>query len=236
MVNVSKLPVFCILCLLIFASSLYRQDFLAAAELLSGVVATCFDGDTVKLTDRRVIRLAGIDSPELHNGNEEPQYYAREAQKELTSLVRGKEIRMISVDEGEKDRYGRILADVILPDGRSLNDIMVSAGAAYVYPHKNLNEKFVERLHKLQHKAIIERRGMWAHILAIPAAYRAYVGNRQSRRFFPAESVFVQHIKPRNRVVFGTLMDAFTAGYAPARPCIFWPTVNAKPHRHNKER
>lgn len=33
-------------------------------------------------------------------------------------------------------------------------------------------------------------------------------------------------MKPRNRIHFGTLMDAFMAGYAPARVCPFWPEEN----------
>ena len=221
----SKLVLLFIACILCIFFHFAWPTSLEAAELYDGVAAFCFDGDTIKLTDRRVVRLAGIDTPELHNGKEHPQYYAREAMKELLSLVQGKVVHLISVNEDDRDHYGRIVADVILPDGRSLSDIMISNGAAFVYPHKGLEEHFIERLRILQNKAISERRGMWEFILAMPAAHRTYIGNRQSRRFFTADSPFVQHIKPRNRVIFGTLMDAFTAGYAPARPCPFWPLV-----------
>ena len=207
------------LCIIAFAPTLV----VCQGELKGGVVATCFDGDTVKLTDRRVVRLAGIDTPELHNGKEKPQYYSREALEELTSIARGKAVRLIAVDDQEKDRYGRLIADVLLPDGRSLSEFMITRGAAYVYPHKGLDEHYLERLRMLQIKAIAERRGMWRHILTIPAARNTYIGNRQSHRFFSANNLIVQDIKPRNRVLFGTLMDAFTAGYAPARPSPFWP-------------
>ena len=60
-------------------------------------------------------------------------------------------------------------------------------------------------------------------VLTLPAAKKTYLGNRESMRFFPTDCAEVQQIKPRNRVFFGTLMDAFMAGYAPARPCNFWP-------------
>lgn len=190
-----------------------------------GKVAKCFDGDTIKLTDRRIVRLAGIDTPEMDHGKQKPQYYARESLEQLTQLVQGKEVRLAAVDAKGKDHYGRMLADVILPDGRSLSDIMVRNGAAFVYPHSDLTPHFQERLRKLQHEAIAARRGMWAHLLTLPAAKKTYLGNRESMRFFPTDCAEVQQIKPRNRVFFGTLMDAFMAGYSPARPCNFWPQV-----------
>ena len=52
--------------------------------------------------------------------------------------------------------------------------------------------------------------------------------NKESRRFFPAASPDAQRIKPRNRVHFGTLMDAFLAGYAPARQTNPWPEAEEK--------
>ena len=211
-----------LLCLLALAGAAGAAPT-AEQQAATGKVAKCFDGDTLKLTDRRTVRLAGIDAPEMDHGKQKPQYYAREAMDQLSRLAQGKEVRLVAVDAKGKDHYGRIVADVILPDGHSLSDTMVRNGAAFVYPHSELNAHFQERLRKLQHEAIAARRGMWAHILTLPAAKKTYLGNRESMRFFPTDCAEVQHIKPRNRVFFGTLMDAFMAGYAPARPCNFWP-------------
>ena len=188
-----------------------------------GMVAHCFDGDTFKLRDRRVVRLAGIDSPELGRGETIPQYYAREAKAELERLTRGQQVSLYSAGVSDHDRHGRLVADVRLADGRSLNDLMVASGAAFFYPHRDLGPEFQERLRELQAEAIHERRGLWAHLLELPLAQETYVGNRGSLRFFPVNCPEARHIKPRNRVHFGTLMDAFLAGYAPARVCLFWP-------------
>lgn len=197
----------------------------AGTLLPNGVVALCFDGDTLKLTDRRVVRLAGIDTPEVSHGGQPSQYYAREAADRLTALSRGQQVQLVAVTDQSKDRYGRLVADVRLPDGTSLSDTLVGEGAAYVYPHKDLDPELADRLLVLQRAAITARRGMWGRILGLPAARATYMGNRQSRRFFPADDVYAQRIKPRNRVMFGNLMDAFMAGYAPARPCPYWPAV-----------
>lgn len=188
-----------------------------------GIVTRCFDGDTVKLADRRVVRLAGIDSPELSHKGSQAQYYSRSARQALESLVRGKKVRLEFPGVNPRDRYGRLVADVIMQDGQSANAAMVEQGAAFFYPHQDLNPEYQENLLKLQQDAIHERRGMWQRVLSLPIAQNNYIGNRASLRFFPASCPEAQRIKPRNRVNFGTLMDAFLAGYAPARICPFWP-------------
>lgn len=190
-----------------------------------GFVANCFDGDTLKLTDRRVVRLAGIDAPELAKGDRKGQLFAREARDQLTTLTQGQQVKLLQAGVKHRDLYGRILAEVLLPDGRSLNEIMVRNGAAYFYPHRDLSPQLQERLRNLQHEAIAERRGMWGFLLSQPVAKNTYLGNKESLRFFPSDCAEAQGIRPRNRVYFGNLMDAFMAGYAPARVCPFWPVT-----------
>jgi endonuclease YncB( thermonuclease family) len=191
-----------------------------------GNVAYCFDGDTLKLTDRRIVRLAGIDAPEMAHETIRAQYYAREARQELVSLTQLQKIRLVFVDETSgKDRYGRIVADVHLENGQSLSALMISCGAAFFDPHKDQHPDFQKHLLELQQKSIVDRVGLWTHLLSLPLALNNYIGNRASMRFFLIDCPEVQHIKPRNRIYFGTLMDAFLAGYAPGRTCHFWPTV-----------
>lgn len=189
----------------------------------SGVVARCFDGDTLKLTDRRIVRLAGIDAPEVAHDGGKAQFYARQSREELDRLAKGRKVHLFAAGINSRDRHGRIVADVRLEDGQSLSDLMLSRGAAFYYPHQDQNPQLQERLRGLQEEAINERRGLWAYLLSLPLARQNYTGNRNSLRFFPADCPEAEHIKPRNRVYFGTLMDAFLAGYAPARVCQFWP-------------
>lgn len=188
-----------------------------------GVVARCFDGDTLKLADRRIVRLAGIDAPELAHDGEKAQYYARQSRQELNRLAQGRKVRLFAAGLNSRDRHGRIVADARLEDGQSLSELMLEQGAAFYHPCKDLNPQWQERLRALQEQAISERRGLWAQLLSLPLARENYTGNRNSLRFFPAGCPEAEHIKPRNRVYFGTLMDAFLAGYAPARICEFWP-------------
>lgn len=218
-----KIRVFFAFLWFIYAAALACPAFAAQPAHPDGVVAWCFDGDTIKLKDRRIVRLAGIDAPETEHKDSPAQYYSRQSKLELMNLVRGKTVSLVFPGISGKDRHGRMVAEVLLPDGQSVNELMVARGAAFFYPHQDLGPEFQEKLRQAQADAISARAGMWEHMLDLPLAHDTYVGNKQSLRFFPASCPAAQRINPRNREHFGTLMDAFLAGYAPARICVFWP-------------
>ena len=86
-----------LLCFLLLLSALPATSAQADAVLPGepeGIVASCLDGDTFKLRDRRVVRLAGIDTPELNKRDRKPQYYARESAAILTAMTRGQKVRL----------------------------------------------------------------------------------------------------------------------------------------------
>ena len=85
------------------------------------------DGDTVHLSGLGSVRLIGIDAPEVYS---EPECFGREASafaKRLLPL--GTRVRY-RVGTEDRDRYGRLLAYVWLPDGRMLNRVLVEEGYA----------------------------------------------------------------------------------------------------------
>lgn len=218
--------IFFICALIIFTSQTSITH--AEGELLrrpEGTVAFCIDGDTIKLTDRRIIKLAGIDAPDLAKNKNNPQYYAKEAREYLESIVKGKKVLLYVSGVSDKDSYGRIIADVRIENGESLSEMMVENGAAYYYPHQDQSPNFQNRLFAAQDSAIKAKAGFWDHILSLPIAQQQYTGNRSNLRFYPANCSAIRNILPRNRVYFGTLMDAFLAGFSPAKECSFWPTV-----------
>lgn len=216
---------FLVFCLALFPVSPGAEP---VAEEFSptGVASRCMDGDTFQMADRRVIRLSGIDAPELPRNAKKPQYYSRQSRLALEKLIKGKPIKLEFPGLNLKDKYGRVLAEVKLPDGSSVNLALVEAGAAFFYPHPDLGPEFQDKLRLSQAEAIKERRGMWEYVLNSSAAQKNYVGNSENLRFFPADCPDIEGIRPRNRVDFGSLMDAFLAGYAPARICPFWPEEN----------
>ena len=85
------------------------------------------DGDTIHLGGLGSVRLIGIDTPEVYG---EVECFGRQASafaKQLLPL--GTRVRY-RVGVEERDRYGRLLAYVWLPDGRMLNRVMIEEGYA----------------------------------------------------------------------------------------------------------
>jgi len=88
-----------------------------------------YDGDTVRLDDGTRVRFIGINTPELaHDGNpEEP--FARAARQALVALLDGSHQRLALRHGRERhDHYGRLLAHIYLPDGRSIERILLARG------------------------------------------------------------------------------------------------------------
>jgi micrococcal nuclease len=94
----------------------------AFAGDFSGPVVSVLDGDTVEVlhTNRAErIRLNGIDCPE------KGQAYGKRAKQAASELVFGKEVTLQTFG---KDKYGRTIADVLLPDGTNVNHGLVKDG------------------------------------------------------------------------------------------------------------
>lgn len=118
----------------------------------SGEVVGVTDGDTIKVLEhnREIrIRLAEIDCPESS------QDFGQKAKQFTSELAFGKDVKLLVKD---MDRYGRTVAEVILPDGRSLNRELIKAGLAWWYQHYSSDET----LGQLQEEAKAAKRGLWS--------------------------------------------------------------------------
>ncbi|MBF0109764.1 MAG: thermonuclease family protein [Magnetococcales bacterium] len=126
----------------------------AATETPSrqGRVVFVQDGDSMKVavgSRLLTLRLQGIDTPE------KGQPFATEATRFVKKKVMG---RTVTFRMSGLDLYHRIVAEVILNDGHSLNRELVAAGLAWRDPRYSRDST----LKKLEKKARSERRGLWA--------------------------------------------------------------------------
>ena len=90
--------------------------------------AAVLDGDTIVIRDsgqKRKIRLYGVDCPE------KGQKYGPEAAAIAAQALSGRGIEVIPRDT---DRYGRTVAIIKVGDGQTLQEILLRAGAAWLYP------------------------------------------------------------------------------------------------------
>jgi micrococcal nuclease len=103
------------------------------------------------------VRLIGIDTPEVHGRVE---CFGREAADFVEGLLRpGARVRYRPGRE-ERDRYGRLLAYVWLPDGRFLNGLLVAGGYAQpltIPPNVEFAGRFVAAARRARER----RRGLW---------------------------------------------------------------------------
>lgn len=104
----------------VFLTLLATSSVLATE--LAGPIVSVFDGDTIEVlnghhVDR--IRLSGIDCPE------KGQAFGQRAKQAASALVFGKQV---TLQTHGLTKYGRTLADVLLPDGMNLNQDFVEQG------------------------------------------------------------------------------------------------------------
>lgn len=193
----------------------------ACAEEWHVRVRHVIDGDTVVLENGDHLRLAGIDAPELPHKDRPGQYFGRESRDMLRDLVAGQTL-VLERDSLERDRYKRLVGDAHLEDGRSICQLMVEQGGAFVYPHLSYRVASQdELLLAAQRSAMTRQVGFWPVILRLPPA--DYTGSRRSMRFHSSSCPNGRRIGASNRIRFSTPGEAFAQGYAPARECTPWP-------------
>jgi micrococcal nuclease len=101
-----------------------------------GIVIKVYDGDTITIASklpikksplyRFSVRLAGIDTPEIHGPFKEKAILAKNT---LSNLVLNKEVHLKNI---RNEKYGRILADVFVND-LNVNMWMLDHNHAVVY-------------------------------------------------------------------------------------------------------
>lgn len=131
----------------------------AAGGEFPGRVVAVTDGDTITVLvgrEQRKVRLHGIDCPERR------QPFSQKAKEFTSRLVFGKTVK---VEARGKDRYGRYLGLVTLPDGKILNEELLRVGLAWWFRKYAPEERGFEKLEAEARKA---KRGLWSEKHPVP--------------------------------------------------------------------
>lgn len=142
---------FTVAILLLFVSPAFA-DF-------SGSVVGVSDGDSITVLHygkAEKIRLNGIDCPE------KGQAYGQKAKQAASALVFGKEVTLHTFG---KDKYGRTIGEVILPDGMNLNQELVRQGWCWWYRKYAPGNTELERLER---EAREGKKGLWIDPAPVP--------------------------------------------------------------------
>lgn len=195
----------------------------SALSSFEGKVIAVADGDTLTvLRDGRTpvkIRLHGIDAPESG------QDFGAVSRRHLADLAHEKTVR---VEPVELDRYGRIVARVML-DGEPLNVRQVADGMAWWYRKYAPADVTLDRAESEARKA---KRGLWSASTppVAPWDYRGgtalpstvagkFVASSRSTVYHSPGCRSIPKILEKNRLTFGAAADAMKAGYMPAKDC-----------------
>ena len=223
--------------LLIVTALVYLPLPLAVQADFSGHVVGVADGDTLTVVQgeaERRVRLNGIDAPEHR------QAYGDRSKAFAADLALGK---TVTIREHGQDKYGRTIGDVMLPDGRSLNQELLRAGLAWWY-HQHSSD---QALGHLEIEARAAKRGLWTDTDAMPpwafrhqgrlnaaprssphdatsvappfSAHQPIIGNRKSRIYQRPDCSAYDDVRKQNRVPFTSTQHPAAAGYRPAQNC-----------------
>jgi len=131
----------------------------AIAADFSGKVVGVTDGDTITVIHNgrgEKIRLYGIDCPEKR------QAFGNRAKQAASELAFGKSVTVMSHG---RDRYKRTIGEVILPDGKNLNQKLVREGFCWWYRKYAPEDSTLDRLETEAREA---KRGLWMDPNPIP--------------------------------------------------------------------
>lgn len=114
-----------------------------AGDVLAGPVQAqvvrVVDGDTIEVRARiwlgqevsTLVRLAGVDAPELKGGCALEKTLAVHARDYLEARIEGVEVRLVSIEYGKY--AGRVVARVATSDGEDLAAGLIASGLARAY-------------------------------------------------------------------------------------------------------
>jgi endonuclease YncB( thermonuclease family) len=157
-------------------------------------VQSVVDGDTVRLADRTLVRLIGINTPEIGYDGAKSQPLALAAKQFLDAELRKHERIGLVYGAERHDRHGRRLAHLFMQDGDArynVQQLVLEQGLGFwvaVAP----NTRFLECYQAAEAKAKTAKIGVWREIY-----------------FKPKNAADTQSLKPGFQLLQGTITAVF---------------------------
>lgn len=138
------------------------------------------DGDTIAVDMNgtvETIRMIGVDTPETHKPNTPVQCYGPEAADHTKAMISrfGKVRLQADPLDTNRDRYGRLLRYVYLPDGTLAEEQIIKQGYGFAY----LSFPFTKKTQFAadQQAAQDAKTGLWAACKPTVNQYGGYTSN-----------------------------------------------------------
>jgi len=139
------------------------QQFLNSQPGLYPVVHVN-DGDTIIVktpTGDETIRLLGVDTPEVKDPRKPVQCFGEQASTHTKKIMAGASVRLEpDPQDTDRDKYGRLLRYVYLPDGTLYNAELIRDGYGFAYTVFPITK--LDEFRQLEREAHEAGRGLWA--------------------------------------------------------------------------
>lgn len=128
-------------------------------------VLKVIDGDTIDVAldgKSERLRLIGINTPETVDPRKEVECFGHEASDKAKEILKDQFVVLENdPSQSERDKYGRLLRYVFLPDGTNYNLFMIEEGFAYEYTY-NSAYKYQKEFKAAQEYAQNNGKGLWS--------------------------------------------------------------------------
>ena len=122
------------------------------------------DGDTIVVDiagKKETIRFIGVDTPEVKDPRKPVQCFGEAASAHTKQILTGKSVRLVPDPlDSDRDKYGRLLRYVMLPDGTDYNASLIRDGYGFAYvvfPYQK-----IDQYRQLERDARTANKGLWA--------------------------------------------------------------------------
>jgi len=135
----------------------HKDEHVKVGAVLSGDKMIVFlNGES------KTVRVIGVDAPDRVGPKTKAQCFNKEAWQRAKKIVEGSYVTLIEdVTQGDKDKDGNLLRNVVMQDGRVFGTMMIRDGYA-----KAINAKkpsfYQKTFMKNQKDAQAKKRGLWA--------------------------------------------------------------------------
>jgi micrococcal nuclease len=138
------------------------------------------DGDTIDVNMNgsvETIRFIGVDTPETHKPNTPVQCYGPEAAAHTKAVISkfGKVRLQADPLDTNRDRYGRLLRYVYLPDGTLLDEQIIQQGYGFAYLSFPFSKK--DQFAADEKAAQSDKLGLWSACQPSVNQYGGYTSN-----------------------------------------------------------
>ena len=141
------------------------EEQVEKAEKIVVPLIRVVDGDTLKVFfqgKKERVRLIGINSPESVKPNEKPECFGVASKKHLEQMLQNQEMVLLEFDDsqGRRDRFGRLLAYGYLPNGESIEEVLLDRGYACEYRYRS-DYRYKEKYKQIEKEAQKQKKGLW---------------------------------------------------------------------------